>query len=92
MIKRFRHKELERFFTTGDTRGINAKHASTLRLMLSSLNSARSPTQLNVPSFKLHPLKGERKHQWSMWVSGNWRLIFEFDGEDVTNIDLIDYH
>jgi len=92
MIKRFRHKGLERFFADGDTRGINAKHAPTLRILLTALNAARSPAQLNAPSFGLHPLKGDRKGQWAVWVSGNWRLVFEFEGEDITNLDLEDYH
>jgi proteic killer suppression protein len=47
---------------------------------------------LNVPGFGLHPLKGKRKGQWALWVSGNWRLVFEFDGDDPTDLDLIDYH
>jgi toxin HigB-1 len=92
MIKRFRHKELERFYTTGDTRGINAKYSATLKIILTSLNAACSPKQLNAPSFKLHPRKGDRKGQWAIWVSGNWRIVFEFDCEDVTNVDLVDYH
>jgi toxin HigB-1 len=92
MIKKFRHKELERFYTTGDTRGINAKFSQPLRLILTSLNAACSPQQLNAPSFKLHTLKGDRQGQWAIWVSGNWRIVFEFDGEDVTNVDLVDYH
>ena len=47
---------------------------------------------MTLPGYRLHPLKGNRKGQWSVSVSGNWRLVFEFDGEDVTNVNLIDYH
>jgi proteic killer suppression protein len=92
MIKRFRHKGLARFFETGDTRGINAQHAAWLRILLTSLNTARSSADMNLPGYRLHQLKGERKGQWAVSVSGNWRLVFVFDGEDVTNVDLVDYH
>jgi toxin HigB-1 len=47
---------------------------------------------MNNPGYGLHPLKGDRKGQWAVWVSGNWRLVFAFDGEDATDLDLIDYH
>ena len=50
------------------------------------------PADMNLPGMRLHPLKGKRKGQWAVSVSGNWRLVFEFDGEDVTNIDRVDYH
>jgi toxin HigB-1 len=93
MLKRFRHKGLERFFLDGDTRGINVKHAARLRILLTALNTASRPENLNLlPGAKLHPLKGERKGQWAVGVSGNWRLVFEFDDEDATNVDLVDYH
>jgi hypothetical protein len=50
------------------------------------------PGDLNNPGFGLHPMKGKRKGQWSVWISGNWRLVFEFAGSDVSNVDLVDYH
>jgi toxin HigB-1 len=50
------------------------------------------PENLNQPGYRLHPLHGERKGQWAIWVSGNWRLVFEFDGADAFNVDLVDYH
>ncbi|HXW22470.1 MAG TPA: type II toxin-antitoxin system RelE/ParE family toxin [Rhodomicrobium sp.] len=92
MIRRIRHKGLKRFYETGDTRGIDAKQAAWLRILLTSLDVAASPADLSNPGFGLHPLKGERKGQWAVWVSGNWRLVFAFDGIDVTDIDLVDYH
>lgn len=76
MIRRIRHKGLKRFYESGDAR----------------LDAAASPAGLNNPAFRLHPLKGERKGQWPVSVSGNWRLVFAFDGEDVTDLDLIDDH
>lgn len=92
MIKRFRHKGLARFFETGDTRGINAQHANWLRILLTSLNSAETPADMNLPGYRLHQLKGERKGQWAVSVSGNWRLVFVFEGSDTTDVDLVDYH
>jgi toxin HigB-1 len=47
---------------------------------------------MNNPGYRLHALKGERKGQWAVAVSGNWRLVFAFEGEDVTDVDLVDYH
>jgi proteic killer suppression protein len=92
MIRSFRHKGLEQFFTTGSTRGISVRHAAKLHRLLTALHTAESPANLNLPNYRLHPLHGDRHGQWSMWVSGNWRLVFEFAGTDVVNVDLVDYH
>ena len=79
-------------FSTGDARGIGTQHAEWIRVLLTTLNASTSPADMNLPGMRLHPLKGKRKGQWAVSVSGNWRLVFEFDGEDVTNIDRVDYH
>ena len=92
MIKGFRHKGLERFFTTGTTSGINAQHAAKLGRMLATLHTAEGPEGMAAPAHRLHQLKGDRKGQWAAWVSGNWRLVFEFDGQNAINVDLVDYH
>lgn len=92
MIRRFRHKGLERLFTHNDTSGVNPQLAAKLRRMLVLLDRGKDPSTLNTPGYRLHPLKGDRSGQWAASVSGNWRLIFEFDGEDATNVDLVDYH
>jgi len=92
MIVRMRHKGLQRFYETGDTRGINAKHAAWLRILLTAMDAANVPDDLNNPGFRLHALKADRKGQWAVSVSGNWRLVFEFEGPNVTNVDLVDYH
>jgi proteic killer suppression protein len=92
MIRSFRHKGLQRFFETGDTRGVNPQHAAKLRRLLAVLNTAAGPHNMNQPNYRLHPLQGERKGQWAVWVSGNWRLVFGFDGGDAVDVDLVDYH
>jgi proteic killer suppression protein len=92
MIKGFRHKGLERFFTHGTTSGINAQHAAKLKRLLAVLHTAQAPEDMAAPAHRLHQLKGARKGQWAVWVSGNWRLVFEFEGADAVNVDLVDYH
>lgn len=92
MIKRFRHKGLQRLFTHGDKSGVNPQFAAKLRAILTLLNQSTSPDGMNISGLRLHPLKGDRKGEWAVWVSGNWRVTFEFDGEDATQVDLVDYH
>jgi toxin HigB-1 len=92
MIKRFRHRGLERLFTTESTRGVNPQFADRLRRMLKVLNDSREPQGMNLPSYRLHALHGERRGQWAVRVSGNWRLVFEFEDDNATNVDLVDYH
>ena len=92
MIIRFRHKGLERLFASGETRGVNAQQAKRLRRLLASLATATSPLNMNIAGYQLHPLGGERKGEWAVSVSGNWRLVFRFEGENATDVDLVDYH
>ena len=92
VIKSFRHKGVKRFFLTGSTAGIQAAHAGKLARLLQRLDVARGPQDMNVPGWKLHGLKRNLAGRWSVWVSGNWRLTFAFDGEDAVLIDYQDYH
>lgn len=98
MIKSFRHKGLEKFFKTGNAAGIQAAHGAKLKRQLAQLDAARDADDMNVPGWKLHPLKGKNaKNQdvdghYSIWVSGNWRLTFYFDDGDAVLIDYQDYH
>ena len=92
MILSFRHKGLKRLFTTGDKSGVNPRQVVRLTHMLATLAASAEPNGMNMPGYQLHPLKGDRKGQWAVSVSGNWRLVFEFDGAHATNVDLIDYH
>ena len=78
MIKTFRHKGLRRFFETGSTAGIQANHAKRLRMQLAALDTARTVEDMDIPGFRLHRLKGRMQGRWSVSVSGNWRLTFEF--------------
>lgn len=91
-IKSFRHRGLEQFFATGSKRGIQAKHAERLRLILGSLNAAAAPRDMGLPGLVLHELKGVRKGTWAVRVSGNWRMTFRFAGKDADQVDYEDYH
>src|SRR4051795_2710776 len=82
-ITGFRHKGLERFFTTGAKSGIQAKHGDRLRLILGRLNVATSARDVNLPGLDLHELRGTRKGTWAVKVSGNWRVTFAYAGRDV---------
>jgi toxin HigB-1 len=92
MIKRFRHKGLGDLFRTGSTKGVNPQLASKLRRILLRLDNGPLPDAMRLPGFRLHQLKGDREGTWSLTVSGNWRVTFEIEGEDATNVDLEDYH
>ena len=92
MIQNFRHKGLKLFFETGSTAGIQATHAAKLGRMLNRLNVATDAQAMNLPGWKLHPLKGALSGHWTVWVSGNWRLTFTFVGEDAELVDYQDYH
>jgi toxin HigB-1 len=92
MILRFRHRGLERLHLRGDTSGVSAQHLKRLRAVLATLETALAPSDMALPGARLHPLHGDREGQWSVSISGNWRVIFEFEGRHATNVDLVDYH
>ncbi len=92
MIAGFKHRGLKRFFETGLTRGIQANQATRIRLILARLNASIDARDMNLPGLHLHELSGRRKGTWSVRVSGNWRVTFKFEGPDVFDVDLEDYH
>lgn len=92
MIRSFRHKGIEAFFRTGSTARIQASHANKLRLQLAMLDAALAPKDMDVPSWRLHPLKGKLKDHWAISVNGNWRLTFTFENGDAVLVDYQDYH
>jgi proteic killer suppression protein len=92
MIRTFRHKGLQAFAETGSKAGIMPAHAKKLRILLTALDAANRPADLNAPSYGLHPLHGNLEGRWALSVSGNWRLTFAFEGEDAILVDYQDYH
>lgn len=92
MIKSFRHKGLRKFFETGSTSGIQATHGKRLRMQLAALDTAQAVEDMDVPGFRLHPLKGKLRGRWSVRVNGNWHLTFEFQDGNAYVLDYEDYH
>ena len=92
MITGFRHKGLRDLFETGSTRGVRPEHVKRLRVILARLHASGSPTDMNLPGLNLHPLKGRLKGHLVVWISGNWRLTFRFDGVDAVDVNYLDYH
>lgn len=92
MIKSFKHKGLEKFFTTGDTSGIQAVHATKIRDRLAFLHSAITIEDMDIPGYRLHELKGKLKGLWAIDVSKNWRIVFRFEDGDAYVVNYEDYH
>jgi len=92
MIREFKHKGLEKFFLRDSKAGIQAKHATRLRLILGRLHAATTPKDMDLPGLTLHELVGNRKGIWSVKVSGNWCVNFEFRGGDAYTVDYEGYH
>ena len=92
MIKSFKHKGLEKFYTSGSTQGIQAKHSKKLRMQLAALHTAHYIEDLDIPGYRLHQLKGNIKGLWSITVSANWRITFEFTDGNVCIVNYEDYH
>ena len=92
MIQSFRHKGLRDLFESGSTSGVQASHAKRLRMQLAALDTAQSVQDMDIPSFRLHPLKGQMRGRWSVTVNGNWRLTFEFRDGNAYVLDYEDYH
>jgi len=92
MIRNFRHKGLERFFTSSETRGISTKHSARITRLLDRLESASKPEDMNLPGCGFHGLSGYTPKRYAVKVSGNWRITFAFDGEDALDVNLEDYH
>jgi proteic killer suppression protein len=92
VIHGFRHKGLRLFFEMGSTAGIQPALVRKIRLQLAALHSAALIEDLDLPGYRLHPLKGADKGRWSIWVNGNWRLTFVFRDGHVFDLDFEDYH
>lgn len=92
MIKSFKHKGLKKFFETGTTAGIDAKQSRKISTRLAVLNEARTIEDINLPGFYLHSLTGDRNGLWSITVTGNWRITFEFFDGNAYIVNYEDYH
>ncbi|MCY3933432.1 MAG: type II toxin-antitoxin system RelE/ParE family toxin [Acidobacteria bacterium] len=89
---KFAHRGLQRLYERRDPRRINADLVARIRRILAALDDATEPHHMDLPGLRLHRLKGDRRHLWSVRVSGNWRIVFRFDASQAVDVDLIDYH
>ena len=92
MIASFKHKGLRSLFEQDDVRKVKGDQVDRLRLILSALDQASDVQDMNQPTFRLHPLKGNRKAVWAITVRANWRVTFRFERGDANDVDLEDYH
>jgi proteic killer suppression protein len=92
VIKSFVHKGLRKFYETGSTAGIQAKHKTKLKVILQTIDGADEVEDINLPGLNLHSLKGEMKGLWSVKVNGNWRVTFSFVDGHAYIVDYQDYH
>jgi toxin HigB-1 len=91
-IKTFKHKGLKKFFDSGSRAGIQPAHAKRIKLILDLLNGVQEAKDMNFPGSRFHPLAGNFKGFYSVWINGNWRIIFRFENGEAKDVDLIDYH
>ncbi|MYE51776.1 MAG: peptidase [Gammaproteobacteria bacterium] len=92
MIRSFRHRGLKRMYERGDTSRVGPELSGRVALALADLDDAYKPSDLDLPGYRLHPLKGDLKGYWSISISGNWRMIFRLEDGDAYDVDLVDYH
>ena len=92
LIGSFKHKGLRNLFELDDGRKVRADQVDRLRLILSALDQAGEVQDMDQPTFRLHPLKGNRKGMWAVTVRANWRVPFLFEDGDAYDVDLEDYH
>ena len=92
MIRSIRHKGLKRLHEDADPRGVLTEHADKLRDILARLDAAGDISDMDLPGFRLHPLKGGYRGLWAVTVRANWRVVFRIANGDVLDVDYVDYH
>jgi toxin HigB-1 len=92
MIKSIRHKGLRRLFERDDPSGVNPEHLGKLRDILATLHAAPTVAHMDLPGFRLHPLRGRMKGLWAITLRANWRVIFRFAEGHAEDVDYVDYH
>jgi len=92
VIRSFRHRGLKRLYEDADRRGIRADLIEDVEDILARLDRAETPQAMNLPGYRLHPLKGDLRGFWSVTVRANWRIVFRFEGVDAFDVELTDYH
>lgn len=92
-IRSTRHKGLKAFIENDEAKGIRADQIKRVRNILSALHFAADMDELSgPPGWRIHQLAGDRAGTWSISVTGNWRITFEVEDGEISNLDLEDYH
>jgi toxin HigB-1 len=92
MIRTFKSKALRKLFEDGDTRGVSPDQINRIENRLATLDASRVADDMNVAGYGFHKLTGDLKGFYAVKVTGNWRIIFRFEGGDALDVDLVDYH
>jgi len=92
MIASFRHRALKRYWERSETKRLPPASVERIRLILDRLDAATAPADLDLPGFGFHPLKGNRKGEFAVIVTRNWRITFGWNDGDAVDVDLEDYH
>ncbi len=92
MIASFRHRGLKALYDGKSSRRVAAHHVRKLLDILAVLDRSASPHDVDLPGFRLHPLKGRLQGHYAVSVSGNWRVTFRFEDCDAVDVDYVDYH
>lgn len=92
-IRSIKHRGLRRFIENDDPRELRPDLVNRTRNILAALISAANMDGVQgPPGWRVHQLVGDKAGTWSLSVSGNWRITFEIEGGEITNLDLEDYH
>jgi proteic killer suppression protein len=92
MIRSFKHRGLKALYDGRTAKKVASAHLEKLRDILAVLDRSREPGDMDIPGFRLHPLKGSLAGFWAVSVSGNWRVTFRFDSGHAIDVDYMDYH
>ena len=92
MIQKIKHKGMGALFESGVSSSVNAQHIARLKKILALLETAETLEDMDLPGLGLHPLKGNRKGDWAVKVSGNWRITFKIQNGDILDVNYEDYH
>ena len=92
MILSFKRRGLKRLFERNDRSQIGADLLHRVENILSTLDGADTPQALDLPGYRLHQLKGDRRGFWAVTVRANWRIVFRFENGDAFDVELVDYH
>ena len=92
MIRSFRHRGLKRLYDKGARRQLPPDSVDKIERILARLDEADEVSKMDLPGYRLHPLKGGRAGFWAVTVRANWRIVFRFENGHVHDVDFVDYH